>query len=85
MPDSTQTTPLLYRFKFTAVLVSKKVRRISRGAEILVHYSPMHAVVLFLFGLGVAVLVAVIGASRQTRSLQEDTILSDSLHDEDAS
>ena len=48
------------------------------------HYFQMHIAGVFLVGIGVAAIVAIFAASKQSRSLRDDIVISHSSRDDDA-
>jgi len=48
------------------------------------HYFRMHIAGVFLLGIGIAAVVAIFAASKQSRSLRDDIVISHSAPDDDA-
>jgi hypothetical protein len=72
-------------FRFAPVLLLEKKQRFSYREVILPHYFQMHTAGVFLVGIGIAAAVAIFAASKQARSLDQDSIISHSSRDDDAS
>jgi hypothetical protein len=63
--------------------LEKTGRFIARRA-ILRHHFQMHIAGLLLVGIGIAAVVAILGASKQSHSLKDDIVISHSSRDDDA-
>jgi hypothetical protein len=68
---------------FAFVLVLEKIQPFSRCEVILLDYVQMHIAGVFLVGIGVAAVVAIFAASKQSRSVRDDIVISHSLRDDD--
>jgi hypothetical protein len=48
------------------------------------HYFQMHIAEAFLVGIGIALVVAIFGASKQSHSVRDEIVISHSSRDDDA-
>jgi hypothetical protein len=65
------------------VLLLEKMSRGSHRHGTMRHYFRMH-IAVFLLGIGIAVVVAFFGVFKNSRSLEDDIIISHSAQDDDA-
>jgi hypothetical protein len=56
---------------------------LSRREESLLHDTQMHTAGVFLIGVGIAAVIALFAASRQSGALRDDVVIAHSSRDED--
>jgi len=68
----------------SACSIFGKKQRFSGSEVILLDYSQMHIAGLFMVGIGIAAVVAIFAASKQSSSLRDDTLVSHSSREDNA-
>jgi len=75
--------PRFRQLELGLVLLLGKMWRLLHREGILLHHSQMHTAGVFLVGIGIAAVVALFAASKQSDGLRDDVVIAHSSRDED--